>query len=205
MTDGIRWLTTQRGGWYCGVTFARGVDPEELAVRLGAEPGSVLPPVTARQAAHMIDGRNCFRVARIGTCAGWSFAVEDGYHSRAWWAKPEMTRGGVEMIHLTPKPDDPPREFWYYENGATVCAMDIGSESRRRGNDPDVLVPALARAGLVSPTGGPLGGERHDDYVERLFGALEDHFKVSLPRDLVVDGALPAAVTATSEPRNLGD
>lgn len=100
-------------------------------------------------------------------------------------------------MHLTPKPDDPPRECWYYRNGQTVGRFDIGGT-------PDAgmafLLPAFEEAGLLDD----VLGEEFDSLCATLT-ALQQHFGLSLPRREILNGRLPAAVTAPVLPENLGD
>ncbi|GDY70827.1 hypothetical protein SAV31267_003120 [Streptomyces avermitilis] len=110
MSDGITWLTDAWRGDapILFVTFARGISPRDLVVRLGARPGEVLDPITFGEAERLtFNDRESARVARFGECAGWSYAVEQGWPSKAWWAHPDVSAGGVEVLHLTPKPDAP--------------------------------------------------------------------------------------------------
>ncbi|MFD4413585.1 hypothetical protein [Streptomyces sp. NPDC058476] len=139
--------------------------------------------------------------ARFGECAGWSYLIEQGWPSKALWAHPEVSMGGVEVLHLTPKPDDPPRECWYYRDGVTVGRFDIGET-------PDeqlaFLLPASEEGGLVDD---PLLSEASEDFdsLRATLEALQQHFGLSLPREEILNGRLPAAVTASVPPENLGD
>ncbi|MEU5647468.1 hypothetical protein [Streptomyces milbemycinicus] len=204
MSDGITWLAD---AWRHNrptlfVTFARGISAHDLVVRLGAQPGSVLDPITAAEAERLtFNDRETARVARFGQCAGWSYAVEQGWHSKAWWAHPEVSAGGVEILHLTPKPDDPPRECWYYRDGQTVGRFDIGAT-------PDeglaFLLPTFEEAGLVDD---PLLPDMSEDFdsLRATLAALQQYFGLSLPREQIMNDRLPAAVTAAVPPENLGD
>ncbi|MFI5671008.1 hypothetical protein [Streptomyces sp. NPDC051704] len=53
MSDGIQWLVDQ-DDWQHGVVFARGIEPEELGVRMGGTPGSVVSPITDTEARNMV-------------------------------------------------------------------------------------------------------------------------------------------------------
>lgn len=198
--DGIVWLADAWRGSALTlfVTFARGIGPHELVVRLGAQPEEVLDPITLGDAERLtFDDRESARVARFGECAGWSYAVEQGRHSKAWWAHSDVSAGGVEVVHLTPKPDDPPRECWYYRDGETIGRFDIG-------DTPDenmaFLLPAFEDAGLLDDD-----VSEEFDSLSATLSALQGHFGLSLPRHEILQGRLPAAVTATVPPENLGD
>ncbi|MET7457308.1 hypothetical protein ABZT03_36690 [Streptomyces sp. NPDC005574] len=57
-----------------------------------------------------------------------------------------MPAGKVEVFHLTPKPDDPPRECRYYRDGQTVGRFDIGDTPDGR---MAFLLPAFEEAGRL--------------------------------------------------------
>ncbi|MFD7785490.1 tetratricopeptide repeat protein [Streptomyces nojiriensis] len=92
--------------WQHGVVFARGIDPEELAVRMGAAPGSVMSPITETEAwGIVLDlATDDDDVVRVGACCGWSFAIEYGMGDRSRRLA-EISRNGVEAVHLDPSPD----------------------------------------------------------------------------------------------------
>ncbi|MGX1274810.1 hypothetical protein [Streptomyces phaeoluteigriseus] len=187
-----------RGARILFVTFARGLGPRDLVVRLGARPGEVLDPITFAAAERLtFNDRESVRVARFGECAGWSYALEHGWPSNAWWAHSDVSAGGVEVLHLTPKPDDPPRECWYYRDGQTVGRFDIG-------DTPDggmaFLLPAFEEAGLLDDD-----VNEEFDSMSATLTALPQHFGLSLPRQDIFHERLAAAVTAVVPPENLGD
>jgi hypothetical protein len=180
------------------VTLARGISPPDLVVRLGARPGEVLDPITFAEAERLtFEERESARVARFGECVGWSYAAEQGWPSKAWWAHSDVSAGGVEVLHLTPKPDDPPRECWYYRDGQTVGRFDIGDTPDE---DMAFLLPAFEEAGLLDDD-----VSEDFDSLHATLTALQQHFGLSLPRQDILNGRLPAAVTATVPPENLGD
>ncbi|MEU0031922.1 hypothetical protein [Streptomyces sp. NPDC006335] len=200
MSEGITWLSDAWRGDapVLFVTFARGIGPRDLVVRLGARPGEVLDPITFAEAERLtFNERESARVARFGECAGWSYAVEQGRPSKARWAHSAISAGGVEVLHLTPKPDDPPRECWYYRDGRTVGRFDIGDTPDE---DMAFLLPAFEEAGLLDDD-----ASEDFDSLHATLSALQQHFRLSLPRQDILNGRLPAAVTATVPPENLGD
>ena len=200
MSDGITWLADawRKDALILFVTFARGISPDDLVVRLGARPGEVLDPITFAEAERLtFNDRESARVARFGECAGWSYAAEQGWPSKAWWAHPEVSAGGVEVLHLTPKPDDPPRECWYYRDGHTVGRFDIGDTPDE---GMEFLLPAFEEAGLLDED-----ASEEFDSLRATLTALQQHFGLSLAREDILNGRLPAAVTAVVPPENLGD
>ncbi|GAA5706388.1 hypothetical protein [Streptomyces avermitilis] len=62
------------------------------------------------------------------------------------------------------------------------------------------LLPAFEEAGLLDD-----GVSEELDSLRATLTALQQHFELSLPRQEILNGRLPAAVTATVPPENLGD
>lgn len=195
---GIRWLADW-DGWYVGLTFARGIGPGELALRLGAVPGIRPGPLRAGDAWAMAtetaDGDG---VARVGSWGGWSFAVEHGVPAGAERLA-EVSRRGAEAVHLDPQPDHPPPQFAYARDGELVCCFGLGEEGWRGGHRPDFLLPELVAAGLLAPDGTYAAPEAEDGAGRdrRTLAVLERRFGLSLPRRLIEEAALPAFVTCT--------
>lgn len=183
---GIQWLADWNA-WYVSLTFARGIGPEELAVRLGALPDVRPGPLGAIDAWSMVtetvegDG-----VARVGSWGGWSFAVEHGMPAGAQRLA-EVSRAGVEAVHLDPQPDHPPKQFAYARDGELVCCFGIGEECWRGGHRPDFLLPELVEAKILAPDGCYARPEDEPDADrDRLtLSVLEQRFALSLPRRLV--------------------
>ncbi|MFE7463900.1 DUF6461 domain-containing protein [Streptomyces sp. NPDC057499] len=202
MGHGISWLADRWDDFH--LTFARGIAPQELGRRLGADPTDVLPAGTARDAYQCVDTeRGRWRVARLGECDGWSFAIEYGYWSRAWSHTTHVAEAGAEVVHLNPKPDDPPAEFSYARDGRYICGYSICEEDDRDGEEPDLLVESLRKAG-VPLVGYPTGDDEVEDDVDELtrrsLVAIESHFRLSLPPHLVSEAPLPMIVTSRTEP-----
>ncbi|WP_327260890.1 DUF6461 domain-containing protein [Streptomyces sp. NBC_01232] len=195
---GIRWLADW-DQWFAGLTFARGIDPDELAARLGALPGVHPGPLGAPDAWSMVtetaDGDG---VARVGRWGGWSFAVEHGLPAGAERLA-EVSRGGVEAVHLDPQPDHPPKQFAYALDGELVCCFGLGEECWRGGHRPDFLLPELIAAGILTPDGACArpADEPDADRDRRTLAVVERRFGLCLPRHLIADTALPAYVTCT--------
>ncbi|WP_301373164.1 DUF6461 domain-containing protein [Streptomyces xanthophaeus] len=198
VADGIRWLA-HWDQWFAGLTFARGIAPDELATRLGALPGVHPGPLGALDAWSMVtetvDGDG---VARVGRWGGWSFAVEHGLPAGAERLA-EVSRGGVEAVHLDPQPDHPPKQFAYALDGELVCCFGLGEECWRGGHRPDFLLPELIAAGILTPDGACArpAGEPDADRDRHTLAVVERRFGLSLPRHLIADTPLPAYVTCT--------
>jgi hypothetical protein len=207
MSDGIQWLADAWNAQAYYVTFARGISPHELAIRLGADPQDQPRYKTAREAGHMANEHEYYTVARIGECAGWSFAVEVGAGSNAWQESDVISRGGVEVVHLNPQPDHPPSQFSYARDGVMVCFFPfLWERTENGGTEPDLLVPAMKRAGVLDEDGkripwGDGTGQDSTTAEAKTFAAIEEHFGLSLPKEAVITGHLKAVMTVSSEPR----
>ncbi|GGY97835.1 hypothetical protein [Streptomyces poonensis] len=79
MSDGIEWIHEALNGWGFQLVALKDAGVEELAVMLGAEPGTVMaaPAFNALVAAAGSTVR-LPDLARLGTCGGWAFAFETG-------------------------------------------------------------------------------------------------------------------------------
>ncbi|MFF7654461.1 DUF6461 domain-containing protein [Streptomyces sp. NPDC007983] len=207
MGDGIQWLTGGNTGtaWMVDVVFARGIDPEELALRMGAPHGAVTEPITDAEVPDL--DLDFYRpltsgdaIARVGEHAGWSFAIEygdpTGLHRLA-----EVSRDGVEAVHYSHNPVHPPTIFFYARDGQEVCGFGLGEESIRWGKEPDLLLPDLVAAGILNPDGDTYPADSDEDEDEsvdyvardrRALAVVEERFALSLPRTVFTEDRLPA-------------
>ncbi|MFK0016312.1 hypothetical protein [Streptomyces sp. NPDC091027] len=194
MVDGIQWLVDQ-DPWQHAVVFARGIDPEELGLRMGGALGTVVSPITAAEAWDMVLdlATDDDSVVRVGACASWSFAIEYGLGDGDGRLS-DISINGVEVVGLEPSPDHPPSMFAYARDGVEVCSFGIGEEVWRWGEDSDLLLPELIAAGVLHPDGRYARSEG-EDYRARdrhTLALIEARFGLSLPRDAVVHQRLPA-------------
>lgn len=106
MGDGIQWLAGGDAltGWVTGVVFARGIDAEELAVRMGGAPGAGTEPITDAEVMEL--DMEIYRalgsgdgVVRVGEHAGWAFAIEYG-DSTGGERLEEISRQGAEAERM---------------------------------------------------------------------------------------------------------
>jgi hypothetical protein len=191
MDGGVRWLA--HASWHFSVTFVRGVSAGELGRRLGADPAAVPVPATARGVEALLVDPNV-GIARLGEAGGWAFAVEYG-EARGVRGDvlAEISRGGV-AVSLDPQADHPPPMFSFAADGDVLCSFGLSEEGRRWGSEPDVLNAVLRSAGILAPDGSVLGTSagQHAQQVAMSLGAIERHFGLSLPRNLIEHGELPA-------------
>jgi hypothetical protein len=196
VNSGIRWLPESQ--WFYCVTFARGISPEDLATRLGAAPNSPRPQATAADVIDLLSDPNV-GIARIGEASGWAFAAEYGEAQGTRKAVLEgISRDGIDVVSLDPQAAHPPPMFYYARDGELVCAFGLGEEWRRWGQQPGILNSAMEAAGIIIPGGGYLQveGRRHNQRIAMSLGVIEKHFSLSLPRQVLEDGALPAVAVS---------
>ncbi|WP_316525512.1 DUF6461 domain-containing protein [Kitasatospora brasiliensis] len=211
--DGIQWLAEIGGpgagrpstglpdtdGEVGGVLFARGITPEELARRMGADPATATEPISDTEIRGLDievyrpsdDGDG---VIRVGTCAGWSFAIEYG-DSTGGELLTEIARDGVEVVHFRSMPRQRPALLDYARDGAVLCGFGLGEERWRWGQEPDLLVPDLVAAKVLEADGVTSCGPAREAAVavgRRTLGAVERRFGLSLPRAALGGLRLPA-------------
>ncbi|MFD8378121.1 DUF6461 domain-containing protein [Streptomyces sp. NPDC059679] len=201
MGDGIRWLADGDGatGWMSGLVFARGIDAEELAVRMGGAPGAGTEPIADAEVLEL--GMTVYRpggrgdgVVRVGEHAGWAFAVEYGDSTGGDRLK-DISRGGAEAIHYVPVGEHPPATVFYAHDGRSICGFGLCEETVRWGEEPDLLLPALAAAGILRPDGTAYGDHENEDYTarsRRALAVIEERFGLSLPPAFLTEARLPA-------------
>ncbi|MFG2394559.1 DUF6461 domain-containing protein [Streptomyces lavendulae] len=183
---GIQWLVEQ-DDWQHSVVFARGITPDELGLRMGGVRGSVASPITGVEAWDMVldlaTADN--HVVRVGAHDGWSFAVEYGPRD-CTRRLAEISRSGVEVVHLHPSLDHPPAMFSHARDGVDVCSFGIGEECWRWGDQPDLLLPELVAAGVLHSDGqyARPDDESYRDRDRHTLALIETRFDLSLPRDV---------------------
>ncbi|GHJ41648.1 DUF6461 domain-containing protein [Streptomyces sp. TS71-3] len=198
MSDGIQWMVgaTTSSGWMLDVHFARGIDAEELAVRMGAQRGGVAGSMTdAEMVALDVDAYPDrgpgSAVVRVGEHAGWAFAITYGpYLERL----EEVSRDGVEAVHYLHNAEHPPTSVFYGRDGRTVCGFGLLEEGNRYGQEPDLLLPDLVARGILHRDGAIRSDPDIHGYEgrERLsLAVFEERFGLSLPRTVLAEEPLP--------------
>ncbi|MGC0377128.1 hypothetical protein [Streptomyces sp. SAI-229] len=196
MSDGVQWMagTVTSSGWMFDVHFARGIDAEELAVRMGARRGAAAGPMTDAEIAGLevdsYDGPDS-AVVRVGEHAGWAFAVLYGsYLDRL----KEVSRDGVEAVHYHYNSEHPPTTVLYARDGRTVCGYGLCEERIRWGEECDLFLPDLVDAGILHPDGDTYQDIGDYDHVERKrlgLAVFEKRLGLSLPRTVLTEDRLP--------------
>ncbi|MXM64126.1 hypothetical protein GR925_11880 [Streptomyces sp. HUCO-GS316] len=187
------------------ITCARGLAPEQLAERMADhEPVEVGPALTIQEAHRMVDLTQIYCVGRIGQSGDWSFIVEC-VGSEGWALDPAVSRG-AEVLIFDPRPDDPPSFFTYLADGEVQLHFELGFGYDPAGAQPDLLRPALEAAGAIPPEDsiddllGPDEELSPFEQTRRVLTVVGEHFGLSLPRQVIESGQLPAVVTRTSPP-----
>ncbi|MEU2791783.1 DUF6461 domain-containing protein [Streptomyces sp. NPDC007100] len=198
MSDGIRWVVgaTTSSGWMLDVHFARGIDAEELAFRMGAERGAVAGPMTDGEVGALDvdaypDRGPGSAVIRVGEDAGWAFAITYGPYVDQL---EQVSRDGVEAVHYHYNSAHPPTTVMYARDGRTVCGFGLCEERVRYGREPDLLLPGLVAAGILQPDGETYCDRDIADYDDRKgrgLAVFEERFGLSLPRTALAEGSLP--------------
>lgn len=205
MRDGIQWLVGLEQ-WMSSVVFARGISPEELAVRMGGDRGGATEPMTDAQAWDLGEwyrpGEEGDGVVRVGEHEGWTFALEYG-DSTGGDRLAEISRQGAEAIHYVPIQEHPPATLFYARDGVELCGFGLGEELWRWGQEPDLLLPDLVHGQVLGPDGTTLLASEHEPYTDtyrRTLGIVEQRFGLSLSPVYLEEARLPAyAVRGTPD------
>ncbi|MGW5733373.1 MULTISPECIES: DUF6461 domain-containing protein [Streptomyces] len=208
MSGGIQWLVGLEN-WMSSVVFARGISPQELALRMGGEPGTATEPITDAEVWDLgivvyRPGADGDGVARVGEHGGWSFALEYG-HSTGGDRLAEISRNGAEAVRYVPMQEHPPATVDYARDGLVRCGFGLGEELWRWGAEPDLLLADLVAAQVLDPTGTTHVAHEDADFRDtyrRSLGVVERRFALSLSPAYLHDARLPAyAVRGTPDMR----
>ncbi|MFI2026700.1 hypothetical protein [Streptomyces buecherae] len=214
MSDGFGWIAEAGGGGGMQLVAVRGVDVEQLAVMLGAEPGTVMDAATCNAVVAAAGGTTRLPdLARLGSHGGWAYAFETGGglfrtdrdHLNHLWE-------GRTSVRVSDTGMDPPLVTAVVD-GAWDWQYCDGSVHERVRADHPLTARMTAEIGLGSAVPDPDFPDDPDECslfvpdmadVYRLFGA---YYGLSLPRRTIgqpfhTGTALHGAFTA---PRTLPD
>lgn len=211
MTDGTTWLAAPHsiafGGYH--VVIARGLSPQELADRLaatllyeaehvieavGEHTGDSLLELMDNTYGDPLDGIGL----RLGHAGDWTYAVAYGGWPGEFGPPAPISRDGAHVCLLEYEEENgkpvPPR-FEYFHDGRLLSAFNLHLDASwgYQGVDGDPATAArlqelLTAAGLPDP-------ERDQREVHRTaLNVVETFFGLSLPKDPIVHGALPAVL-----------
>ncbi|MGJ5893391.1 hypothetical protein DF268_29130 [Streptomyces sp. V2] len=118
-TASLRWATA----WMC-VTFTRGLSPEEVFARYGADPGRARL-LDWDTASDLLTGEDGVSLLRAGTLGGWTFCVEeDGVTGSLAEPLTELSRGTETYSILTTDGID---VFQHWRDGVCVENFEPGT------------------------------------------------------------------------------
>ncbi|MEU7412377.1 hypothetical protein AB0B40_24165 [Streptomyces sp. NPDC042638] len=196
MTDGLQWLEepVPLPGGYCAI-FARGIDSEDLVRRLvpGTEPRFMGLRTHEAFATDLFDFD---RGKPVGTAVGvryesvgdLSFAIGYGpwQETLSRFDTPEISHGGAhtyELYFMAEHPNIPPPHFRYNHDGVYEVMCDLNND------DWVGVVDVLGNNAELVAT---LEGDKR-----RPMEILEQRFGLTLPREAILTGTLPAAIIRT--------
>ncbi|WP_189135467.1 DUF6461 domain-containing protein [Wenjunlia tyrosinilytica] len=186
----LGWLPEVFDLGFC-VTFARDVEPDELLVRMGGDPGAAVSLSAAEAETRELEDEDAGPIVRVGSYPGWAFAVEIwGAHG----TRDEVVRAvsaKTEAVVLL-RNANAVKRFVHAQDGVIVCSFDVDLPHLRTGSDPDRLLPHMERVGLAPEIGPDV------DASQAMLSLAVSAFGVGLPRDEVQSGVLPASRVTTA-------
>ncbi|WP_327323425.1 DUF6461 domain-containing protein [Streptomyces sp. NBC_01210] len=203
MNDGIGWIARDEIAWigYC-ITLARGLEPEELVRRLATDSAPLpLGHYTGYDLNTYLDQREGERrqndsiAVRYGASGDLAFAVADGYWPGEMNTGPlhGVSKDGAHVFRLyyeSQNPKLPPPDFSYFHDGHYLCGFDMYMHTWSHeitGSRPDLVSAAVQAAGIPDEN-------RRDVSHAKSLAVVEEQFSLTLPKEQVLHGALPAAL-----------
>lgn len=202
MSDGIEWIDAELGPDGFSLLMVKGISQEELAVRLGAQPGTVMAPDAARETlgpSHGLGEHGLPDYAMVGeTGNGWAFAIES----------PEVPTRGDRLA--------PGRDLWSEHTVVSVLdttmdppviRINVDGESDwmfwEYGTD-DVGHPLtrslVAHGAFVERADRVHQDAASDGVMSEVYTMVGAHYGLTLPRRAITGRRLPHVFT---EPRIL--
>ncbi|MGW5733005.1 MULTISPECIES: DUF6461 domain-containing protein [Streptomyces] len=205
MSDSLEWIADAWRADALYITCARGLSPQQLAERMADhQPVDIQSAATLQETTAMVDMAEVYCVGRIGQAGEWSFIVESG-GSEGWALNPTVSRG-AEVLIFDPRPDDPPAFFRYLADGEVQLHFELGAGYDPAGAHPDLLRPTLEATGVIprqDSVDDLLGSDEDmstDEQRRRVLAVIAEHFDLSLPRQTIESGRLPAVITRIAPP-----
>ncbi|WP_146608258.1 hypothetical protein [Streptomyces sp. NTH33] len=217
MSDGITWLAEPKsidwGGY--SVVIAQDLAGEELARRVAAtrfgrnkqEP-RFIGNLTAQQTEDVMAGLfghiHDAIALRHGEIDEWAFVVQHGFWYGGFGPEPPVSRGGAHVFHLWYEEENGkpvPPHFAYQHDGRTLSYFNLHLDGSWgydgvTGDDRELCAAVeadLTAAGLPLDDPDELSEDR--DRVHRTcLEVIERRFGLTLPRDRILDGALPTVL-----------
>lgn len=206
MTDGTTWLADRQsiafGGYH--VVLARRLSQQELAKRLAMalryNTEHIAVPVGDHTGASLLELMDDYDDVglRLGSAGDWTYAVAYGGWQAEFGPLAPVSLGGADVCLLEYEEENGkpvPPQFAYFHDGRLLAAFNLHL-ARSWGYEKVEGAPVtaarlqerLTAAGLPDP-------ERNRREVHRAaLGVVEDFFGLTLPRDPIVRGTLPAVL-----------
>ncbi|GJF25277.1 hypothetical protein [Streptomyces sp. HO565] len=135
---------------------------------------------------------------RLGSAGDWSYAVAYGGRQSAFGPLASLSDGGAHVCLLEYEEENGkpvPPQFASFQDGRVLAAFNLHLDRswgyEKADGDPGTttgLQERLTAAGLPDP-------ERdHRDAHRVALGVVEEFFGLSLPREVIVSGSLPAVL-----------
>jgi hypothetical protein len=206
MTDGMTWLADRQaiafGGYH--VVMARGLSPQELAKRLAAtllyDAEHLVVPVGDHTGTSLLEYmEDDYDVGlRLGATGDWSYAVAYGSWQGEFGDMAPLSSGGAQVCLLEYEEENGkpvPPQFASFQDGRVLAAFNLHLDpswghEKVDGDPPTAtrLQERLTAAGLPDP-------ERdHRDIHRAALGVIGEFFGITLPREVIVSGSLPAVL-----------
>ncbi|MDQ8704526.1 DUF6461 domain-containing protein [Streptomyces sp. LHD-70] len=204
--DGIAWIADADLSWlgYC-VTLSRGLTPEQLVARLaGDRTPAPLGEHSAAEVEALLGQRDrergtCDSIAvRYGEVGGLAYAVAYGDNwpgNMGPGYTDGLSDGGADVFQLyweMENPKLPPPAFAYFRDGEYMCGFDMFMHSWSHeitGPRSDLVRGDVEAAGIPAETD-------RDTAHRKSLTVVEERFGLTLPKELVLGGKLPAALIA---------
>ncbi|MFJ2577909.1 NUDIX domain-containing protein [Kitasatospora aureofaciens] len=200
MSDGIDWIDAELGGEGFSLTMVKDMGHEELAVHLGAKPGTLMDADTAREMLELSPAPwRLPEYAMVGdTGNAWAFAIEPPTApSRAdRYASGRSLAGRRTFVHVVDSTMDPPMI------GVCVDGEHDWSMSEYTTNDTDhpLTRRLVAEGGFVDAGDRVHRCDESDVTMADVYRVVGEYYGLTLPRQAIADRRLPHAFT---EPRVL--
>ncbi|MFJ4716582.1 DUF6461 domain-containing protein [Streptomyces sp. NPDC088785] len=206
MTDGTTWLAAPRSIAFGGhhVTLARGLSPQELARRLAGaleyEGDHDVVPVgehTGDSFLDLMDDDYAIGL-RLGRAGEWAYAVAYGGWQGEFGELASVSRDGAQVCLLEYEEENGkpvPPQFASFHDDRLLAAFNLHLDGswgyERVVGDPATaarLQERLTAAGLPDP------GRDPREVHRAALAVVEEFFGLSLPREPIVTGTLPAVL-----------
>ncbi|MET7741542.1 hypothetical protein [Streptomyces sp. NPDC005385] len=197
MSDGIEWIDDDLGPEGFSLLMVKGIGHEELAVRLGARPGTVMAPDTARETlgpSRELGQYGLPDYALVGeTGNGWAFAIESPEvpsrsdrlaPSRDLWSE-------YTVVSVWDTTMDPPVIRVAVDGKPHWMLWEYGTDHV----DHPLTRSLVAHGGFVERADRVYRDDASDGAMSDVYALLGAHYGLTLPRRAIADRQLPYVFT----------